>query len=219
MGRKKGVQMDKLFDNLLNLVQEADIDGAIDEAKRAVAEGADSIEYLQDVLAPVMNNLGDQFSRMEIFLPDLMMAAEAADGIRIELMKNIAVASDANKGKVVIGTISGDNHDIGKKMVATLLGVNGYEILDLGTDVDPMAFINAVKRDKVNVVAMSSLLSTGMPYVSETIEMLVALGLRDQCKVIVGGGPVNQDWADDIGADGYAHDAKQAVDMLDKLLA
>lgn len=219
MGRKKGVQMDKLFDNLLNLVQEADIDGAIDEAKRAVAEGADSIEYLQDVLAPVMNNLGDQFSRMEIFLPDLMMAAEAADGIRIELMKNIAVASDANKGKVVIGTISGDNHDIGKKMVATLLGVNGYEILDLGTDVDPMAFINAVKRDKVNVVAMSSLLSTGMPYVSETIEMLVALGLRDQCKVIVGGGPVNQAWADDIGADGYAHDAKQAVDMLDKLLA
>jgi 5-methyltetrahydrofolate--homocysteine methyltransferase len=219
MGRKKGVQMDKLFDNLLNLVQEADIEGAIDEAKRAVAEGADSIEYLQDVLAPVMNNLGDQFSRMEIFLPDLMMAAEAADGIRIELMKNITVASDANKGKVVIGTISGDNHDIGKKMVATLLGVNGYEILDLGTDVDPMAFINAVKRDKVNVVAMSSLLSTGMPYVSETIEMLAALGLRDQCKVIVGGGPVNQAWAEEIGADGYAHDAKQAVDMLDKLLA
>lgn len=219
MGRKKGVQMDKLFDNLLNLVQEADIDGAIDEAKRAVAEGADSIEYLQDVLAPVMNNLGDQFSRMEIFLPDLMMAAEAADGIRIELMKNIAVSADANKGKVVIGTISGDNHDIGKKMVATLLGVNGYEILDLGTDVDPMAFINAVKRDKVDVVAMSSLLSTGMPYVSETIEMLVALGLRDQCRVIVGGGPVNQAWAEEIGADGYAHDAKQAVDMLDKLLA
>ncbi len=212
--------MDKLFDNLMSFVQEGEIEASITEAKRAVEEdGIDAVEYLQSVLAPVMNNLGDQFSRMEIFLPDLMVAAEAADGIRDELMQYIEVASDAQKGKVVIGTISGDNHDIGKKMVATLLGVNGYEILDLGTDVDPMAFVNAVKRDKVDVVAMSSLLSTSMPFVSETIQYLVAMGLRDQVKVVVGGGPVNPEWAEEIGADGYGHDAKQAVDLLDRLLA
>ncbi len=120
-----------------------------------------------------MNELGDRFARMEIFLPELMIAAEAADAIREELIKSVEVKSDANNGTVVIGTIAGDNHDIGKKMVATLLSVNGYNVIDLGTDVDPMQFIDTAKNENADMIAMSSLLSTSMPFIRETIEYLV----------------------------------------------
>lgn len=212
--------MDKLKNALLEHVETGDIDAAVVEARRAVdVDQVDPIEYFQSCLAPVMNELGDRFARMEIFLPELMIAAEAADAIREELIKSVEVKSDANNGTVVIGTIAGDNHDIGKKMVATLLSVNGFNIIDLGTDVDPMQFIETAKKENADMIAVSSLLSTSMPFIRETIEYLVAMGLRDQVKVVVGGGPVSQEWALEVGADGYGRDAKEAVDLCSSLMA
>ncbi len=212
--------MEQFIKELLVAVEEGDIEGAVKSALDAVEKSnVDPLDYFENCLAPAMNELGDQFSRMEIFLPDLMVAGEIADAIREELVKKLDSVQDSNKGKIVIGTISGDNHDIGKKMVATMLGVNGYEIIDLGTDVDPMDFINTAKKEKADIIAMSSLLSTSMPFISETIEYLVAMGLKDSVKVVVGGGPISADWAQEVGADGYGHDAKQAVDMVNALLS
>lgn len=212
--------MEQFIKELLVAVEEGDIEGAVKSALNAVEKNkVDPLDYFENCLAPAMNELGDQFSRMEIFLPDLMVAGEIADAVREELVKKLDSGQDSNKGKIVIGTISGDNHDIGKKMVATMLGVNGYEIIDLGTDVDPMDFINTARKEKADIIAMSSLLSTSMPFISETIEYLVAMGLKDSVKVVVGGGPISAEWAQEVGADGYGHDAKQAVDMVDALLS
>lgn len=210
--------MEQLIKDLLAAVETGDTEESVRVAQKAVEAGTDPIDYFQGCLAPAMNELGDRFARMEIFLPELMIAAEAADAIREELIKNVEVKSDANNGTIIVGTIAGDNHDIGKKMVATLLSVNGYEIIDLGTDVDPMNFINTAKKENADMIAVSSLLSTSMPFISEMIEYLVAMGLRDQVKVIVGGGPVNLEWAMEVGADGYGHDAKEAVDLCNRLL-
>jgi methylmalonyl-CoA mutase cobalamin-binding domain/chain len=212
--------MEQFIKELLVAVEEGDIEGAVKSALNAVEKNkVDPLDYFENCLAPAMNELGDQFSRMEIFLPDLMVAGEIADAVREELVKKLDSGQDSNKGKIVIGTISGDNHDIGKKMVATMLGVNGYEIIDLGTDVDPMDFINTARKEKADIIAMSSLLSTSMPFISETIEYLGAMGLKDSVKVVVGGGPISAEWAQEVGADGYGHDAKQAVDMVDALLS
>jgi 5-methyltetrahydrofolate--homocysteine methyltransferase len=211
-------QMELLIKELLAAVESGDTQESVRVAEKAVKSGTDPIDYFQNCLAPVMNELGDRFARMEIFLPELMIASEAADAIREELIKFVDVKSDANNGTIVVGTIAGDNHDIGKKMVATLLSVNGYQIIDLGTDVDPMNFINTAKKENADMIAVSSLLSTSMPFMAEMIEYLVAMGLRDQVKVIVGGGPVNQEWALEVGADGYGHDAKEAVELCNRLL-
>jgi methylmalonyl-CoA mutase cobalamin-binding domain/chain len=212
--------MEQFIKELLVAVEEGDIEGAVKSALNAVEKNkVDPLDYFENCLAPAMNELGDQFSRMEIFLPDLMVAGEIADAVREELVKKLDSGQDSNKGKIVIGTISGDNHDIGKKMVATMLGENGYEIIDLGTDVDPMDFINTARKEKADIIAMSSLLSTSMPFISETIEYLGAMGLKDSVKVVVGGGPISAEWAQEVGADGYGHDAKQAVDMVDALLS
>lgn len=212
--------MEKLIEKLLAAVEEGDIEGAVSSAKDATENGnVDPLDYFENCLAPAMNQLGDQFSRMEIFLPDLMVAGEIADAIREELVKKLGTGQDSTKGKIVIGTILGDYHDIGKKMVATMLGVNGYEIIDLGNNVDPMDFINTAKKEKADIIATSSLLSTSMPFISEMIEYLNAMGLKDSVKVIVGGGPISEDWAKEVGADGYGHDAKQAVDLVDALMS
>lgn len=214
------MEKEKYIKHLLALMEDGDLDIAVKEAKDVVVkQGIDEINYLQNCLTPVMDELGNRFSRMEIFLPELLVAAEIADGIRKELTKSLELQVSSNKGKIVIGTVSGDNHDIGKNIVSTLLSVNGYEIVDLGTDVDPMSFINTVKSEKADVLAMSSLLSTSMPFMVETIELLDALGLHEKVKVVVGGGPVSNAWALEVGADGYGHDAKEAVMICDQLIA
>ena len=123
-----------------------------------------------------------------------------------------------SKGKVIIGTIQGDVHDIGKNIVATLLEVNGYEVIDMGNDVSPYNFIETARRKDVDIIALSSLLTTSMPYMADTLKLLNGLGIRDKFKVIVGGGPVSSEWALKIGADGYSNDANEAVKLCEKIM-
>lgn len=212
--------MDKFYDELLKCVLDGDEDTAVEITKAQIEAGTDPLDIVQKCLVPILDDVGEKFSRLEIFLPDLIMSADVAkavkDEIRSHLMASSAGADSA--GKVVIGTVQGDVHDIGKNIVATLLEVNGFEVIDLGNDVAPYAFIESAKRENADIIALSSLLTTSMPYMVDLLKNLNGLGVRENYKVIVGGGPVSADWAQSIGADGYSNDANEAVELCKKMM-
>ena len=213
--------MDQFYKELLDCMMDGDDETGVEITKAAIENGTDPLDIVQKCLVPILDDIGEQFSRLELFLPDLVMAADVAkavkDEIREHLLNNSGEAAAA--AKVVIGTVQGDVHDIGKNIVATLLEVNGFEVFDLGNDVKPFDFIETAKKEKADIIAMSSLLTTSMPYMVDTLKNLNGLGVRDQFKVIVGGGPVSADWAQEIGADGYSNDANEAVELCKNIIA
>lgn len=212
--------MDRFYDEFKESILEGDVENAISLTREQIEKGENPINIVQDYLVPVLDDVGDLFSRLEIFLPDLILSADAAkavkDEIRLHLLTEMGEAD--SKGKVVIGTIQGDVHDIGKNIVATLLEVNGYKVIDMGNDVSPYNFIEAARRETADIIALSSLLTTSMPYMADTLKLLNGLGIRDKFKVIVGGGPVSPEWAAKIGADGYSNDANEAVELCGKIM-
>ena len=213
--------MDKFYQELLDCMMDGDDETGVEITKAAIEAGTDPIDIVQKCLVPILDDIGEQFARLELFLPDLVMAADVAKAVKDEIREHLLSNSGSNEaaGKVVIGTVQGDVHDIGKNIVATLLEVNGFEVFDLGNDVKPFDFIETAKKEKADIIAMSSLLTTSMPYMVDTLKNLNGLGVRDQFKVIVGGGPVSADWAQEIGADGYSNDANEAVELCKKLMA
>ena len=213
--------MDQFYQELLDCMMDGDDETGVEITKAAIEGGMDPIDIVQKCLVPILDDIGDQFARLELFLPDLVMAADVAKAVKDEIRAHLlSTSSDATAAsKVVIGTVQGDVHDIGKNIVATLLEVNGFEVFDLGNDVKPFDFIETAKKEKADIIAMSSLLTTSMPYMVDTLKNLNGLGVRDQFKVIVGGGPVSADWAKEIGADGYSNDANEAVELCKKLMA
>ena len=165
-----------------------------------------------------MTEVGDRFARNEFYVPEMLIAARAMQG-GLAILKPLLVDSDiVSAGSVAIGTVKGDLHDIGKNLVSMMLEGAGFEIMDLGVDVAPAKFVEAVQENHVQIVALSALLTTTMTMMKGTIEALVEAGVRDQVKVIVGGAPLTQKYADEIGADGYADDAGGAVKMAKALL-
>jgi len=214
------MSMQEYVDRISQSIEDGDLDGAVQAAVDARDNGVDPVDFLQDGLVPVLNDLGDQFGRMEIFLPDLIFAAEVAKEIKGVLQEAILEkkAGGVEKGTIVIGTVKGDVHDIGKSMVATILEVNGFRVVDMGSDVPVFDFIQTAERENAGIIAMSSLLTTSMPYIEELIETLTALGKRDRFKIIVGGGSISAEYADRIGADGYGHDAPAAVALCERLI-
>ncbi len=208
------------IESLSTYIEDGDMDAALNVVDDARTAGVDAVDFLQNCLVPVMDSLGEKFASLDIFLPDLMFAAEVAKGIKEKLNDDLLSKKEASKvfGKVVIGTVQGDVHDIGKSMVATILEVYGFEIIDLGNDVAIFDFINAAERENADIIAMSSLLTTSMPYMEELVETLVALNKRDKFKIIVGGGPVSAEYAKKIGADGYSEDATEATKLCKNLL-
>jgi methanogenic corrinoid protein MtbC1 len=214
--------MNKYIDKLMPCIRKDDPEGAIRVMRESIDDGLSPLEFLQDVLVPAMDEIGDRFSKMELFLPDLMLAAEVAGRIKDELSKLLADTSEGTvtaQGKIVIGTVKGDVHNIGESMVVTMLEIYGYEVTDLGVDVPVFDFIDTAERLDADIIAMSSLLTTSMPYMEELVETLVALGKRDKFKILIGGGPVSQEFADRIGADGYGHDAADAASICQRLIA
>jgi len=186
--------------------------------QQALAEGAAPGELITKYLIPAMSEVGDRFERNEYYVPELLIAARAMQGA-LAILKPLLTDSDIKSaGKVVIGTVKGDLHDIGKNLVSMMLQGAGFEIIDMGVDVAPEKFVDAIKTNKADVVALSALLTTTMPSMKTTIEALKAAGLRDSVKVIIGGAPVTQRYADEIGADGYAPDANSAVRKTKELL-
>jgi len=189
-------------------------------AREALAAGVEPQRVFEQIIAPTLTEIGDRFQRLEIFLPEMMMAADAAKAVFAVLQPAIEFGktSLASQGRIVIGTVAGDVHDIGKNMVASMLEVNGFEVINLGCDVPPDAFLRAAREKQADIIAMSSLLTTSLPYMKDVLEVLRESGEQGRFKVMVGGGPVTAEWAQQVGADGYGKDAAEAVTIARRLL-
>ncbi len=184
----------------------------------AIEEGVAPKEILDNGLIPGMDVVGEKFKNCEFYVPEVLVAARAM-GAAMEKLKPLLAEADVEPvGRVGIGTVRGDLHDIGKNLVAMMLEGAGFDVLDLGVDVAPEDFVTAVKEKRVNLLALSALLTTTMPAMQDTVEALEAAGVRDNVKVIIGGAPVTDKFSEQIGADGYAADAASGVDLAKKVL-
>jgi corrinoid protein of di/trimethylamine methyltransferase len=208
----------ELFDRLAQAVIDGEPEDAEELAREALAQGLDPLACINEGLTPGINRVGELFASGEYFLPDLIIGGEAMKAALAVLEP--ALAGDQERqvlGRVVLGTVEGDLHEIGKTLVGTMLTANGFSVTDIGIDRLAADFVAAVKETKANLVGASALLTTTMLQQQKIIEALEEAGLRAQVKVMVGGAPVTQSWADKIGADGYAEDAISAVALAKRL--
>lgn len=182
--------------------------------------GGDTQHVVQTVLVPTLTEVGERFQSFEVFLPELMMAGQAAVRVTALLDEQTVAAgkTPATLGKVVIGQVQGDLHDIGRNIVRMMLSSHGFKVVDLGRDVAPSAFLEAARNEKADLVALSALMTTTLPAQRRTVRLFEEVGERDKFIIIVGGGPVRQEWSDEIGADGYAPDAASAVELCKRLI-
>jgi trimethylamine corrinoid protein len=207
------------IEDLKRIIFEFDMDNAESVANEVIASGADPLEASR-VLTEAIRKIGDDFSNGDLFLPDLACASEVLKKALPVIMQEIERQGSVHTshGKVVIGTVFGDIHSIGKSMVSTLLFAAGFDVIDLGINVKSQDFIKAVKENDPDVLAMSALLTTTASEQKNVIEGLKKEGLRQKVKIIVGGSPINQEFADSIGADGYGATAPDGVKVVKKLL-
>lgn len=204
-----------LHDAILN----GDAKTAVETTRQLLAANADPLALVTQAMIPAMDEVGRRFECEEYFVPELLLSARAMKGA-LELIRPLLVASGAQPaGRVVIGTVKGDLHDIGKNLVASMLEGGGFEVIDLGADVAPERFIDAVRSHKADLVCLSALLTVTMPSMRKTIEAFQAAGLRDQVKILIGGAPVTPKFAEEIGADGYGDNARSAVELARRMVA
>ena len=186
--------------------------------KKAIAEGVAPQAIINNYMIKAMGEVGQRFQDGKAFVPQLLMAGRAMKGA-LELLKPMLQGSASTTiGKVVIGTVKGDLHDIGKNLVASMLEGCGFEVVNIGIDVPADKFVEAVKEHQADILCMSALLTTTMTYMKEVIDALQAAGIRQEVKVMIGGAPVNQGFAIEIGADGYSDNANSAVAVAKELL-
>lgn len=207
------------FEELSNAVISGNEAKVKELTKSLVDQGVDPLEIINQGLVAGMTVVGTRFKAGDMFVPEVLMAARSMHGGMDIVKPLIADADVPTKGKVIIGTVKGDLHDIGKNLVGMMMESAGYQVVNLGVDVTPEKFVEAVKEHNPHFVAMSALLTTTMLSMKDTIEVLKEEGLRDKVKCIIGGAPVSQEFADEIGADGYAPDAASATELCDKLQA
>lgn len=203
---------------LSKVIEEGDRGKSIQLTTEALSAGANPQDIITHGLQSGMGVVGEKFSSGEYFLPDMLMAARAMTAALEVLKPWLEETGVPTIGKVVIGTVEGDMHDIGKNVVATFLRGNGFEVFDLGLNVPDKKFIDEVRERKADILGLSALLTTTMPVMGRVIKGLDEAGLRSSVKVIVGGAPVTQDYANHIGADAYAHDGGRAVPVCKQLL-
>jgi len=211
--REKG-----LLDSLRDAIVAIDEDEAKEIAESIINEKIDPSTAIKYSIADAAIKVGEKFDSGEYFLPHLVMAGDLMEAVGAILEKNIPAEKIERKKVIVIGTVQGDMHSVGKNLVATMFKAGGFEVHDMGVDVPSITFIDKAKEVKADMIALSSLLTTTMPYQKEVIEDMAAMGIRDQFKVMVGGGPVTEAYASDIGADGYGRDAIEALNEAKKLL-
>jgi 5-methyltetrahydrofolate--homocysteine methyltransferase len=214
----RGISMEQpteLYDAILN----GDAKKARAATETALSAGVKPMGLIQEFMVPAMEEVGRLFEAEEYFVPELLLSARAMKS-SLDLLKPLLSASGEKMSvRVVIGTVKGDLHDIGKNIVASMLEGGGFEVIDLGTDVSPENFVAAVKDRSPQIVCMSALLTVTMPSMRTTIDALKTAGLRTQVKVLVGGAPVTMQYAKEIGADGYSENANGAVGLVKNLLA
>jgi len=208
-----------LFHDLEQALLEYDNDAAV-KAAQAIVDGGLDVMAAVDVASAAINMVGDQFQRGDVFLPELMLAGETMKQCMAILAKGLGAQGGLHRlGKVVIGAVQGDIHDIGKNLVATQLGIKGFEVVDLGVNVPPMEIVERAEREKADVIALSALMTTSMPYQRDVINVLTEMGLRDKFFVIIGGGPVTVEFARMAGADGWAPNAPMAARLCERLVS
>jgi 5-methyltetrahydrofolate--homocysteine methyltransferase len=208
----------KIFEEIADEVQKGNSESVEELTKKALSEDISAEEILNNGLVAGMNIVSKKFKNNEIFIPEVLISAKSMySGLGI-IKPLLAEANVQSKGKIVIGTVKGDLHDIGKNIVAMLLQGAGFDVVDLGADVPKEKFLEFIKNEGANILGMSALLTTTMIYMKETIEALKNAGLRENVKIIIGGAPVTESYAAQIDADGYAPDAASAVDLTKKLI-
>ncbi len=195
-----------------------DAPAALAAAKEALAAGVNPVDLVSDGISPAMGEVGRLFEEGEYYVPDLLMAARATKEIFTILRPLLAQTGVKPTARVVLGTVQGDLHDIGKNLVAAMLEGGGFEVVDLGVDVPPEKFIAAVKEQQPHILGLSALLTTTMPAMRKAMEALGAAGVREQVKIMVGGAPVTEAFAQSIGADGYGENAAASVELARRLV-
>lgn len=207
--------LDKLYEAILT----GKLNVAKEVTNEAIAENIDPHLIINNYMSRAMEDIGKRFEEGKAFVPELLMAARAMKGALDLLKPQMKGAASHSLGKVVIGTVKGDLHDIGKNLVASMLEGCGFEVINLGTDISSEKFINALKENQAQILCLSVLLTTTMNYMQEVIKALEENGLRSQVKVMVGGAPVSESFARQIGADGYSDNANAAVTLAKSLLS
>ncbi|MBZ5580245.1 MAG: corrinoid protein [Acidobacteriia bacterium] len=206
--------MSALYDAVLT----GDATAAAEAVRQGLESGAAPLDLVEREMVPAMDEVGRRFGCEEYFVPDLLLAARAMKTAMEQIRPLLAASGAHSAGRVIVGTVKGDLHDIGKNIVASMLEGGGFEVIDLGIDVPPQTFVEAVRRSSPDLVCLSALLTVTMTAMKSTIEALQAADLRDKAKVLVGGAPVTQRFADEIGADGYGENAVAAVTLARRLM-
>ena len=205
------------------LLLEADSEQVIHWVKNELSAGENPLTFFQEIFTPSMTSIGDLFGRLEIFLPELMDAAEKAKEVSEKVIQPALTKSNTGmkttRGKIVLCSVKGDLHDIGKNMVGLMLQVNGFEVIDLGIDVLPKDAIRKAKEEHADIIGLSSLMTTSMPYMKECVALRDGFGLKEQIKVIVGGAPITPEYSQQIGADAFGRNAIEGVNQCIKLLS
>lgn len=208
----------KIFEEAIKAIVDGDTDKAAELAKRGLDEGVAPLDLMSNGFIPGIHQVGDLFGSGRLFIPGLIKSAAAMEEATAIINDAIPQEQETISGKIVIGTVEGDMHDIGKTIVVSLMRANGFEVLDLGRDVAPARFIEEAEKFNADIIGSSTLLTTTMPVQKELEEELETAGLKDKYKTIVGGAPVTQRWADRIGADAFAQDAGDGVKKIKQLL-
>jgi 5-methyltetrahydrofolate--homocysteine methyltransferase len=209
----------EFYEKLAQAVVDGEDEIAVETAKAALEAGLDPLACINQGLTEGMNRVGELFASGEYYLPDLIIGGETMK-VALDVLEPALLETQEREvlGKVVIGTVQGDLHEIGKNLVATLLSANGFRVTDIGIDKSPVDFLNAAIEADADIVGASALLTTTMVVQDQIVEALDDAGLRDKVKVMIGGAPVNQAWADQIGADAYGEDAVSSVSIAKKLM-
>jgi 5-methyltetrahydrofolate--homocysteine methyltransferase len=211
--------MSEILSQISTAVIEGNLDDMVDLTEDALDEGLDAQEVLNKGLMPGMDHVGVEFRAGNMFVPEVLRSARAMQA-SMDILKPLLAASGVKMvGKVLLGTVKGDLHDIGKNLVGMMCEGAGFEVKDMGKDITPEAFVQAVKEYEPDVLGMSALLTTTMRSMENTIKALEEAGLRDHVKVMIGGAPVTQSFADQIGADGYASNAASAAELAKRFVA
>jgi corrinoid protein of di/trimethylamine methyltransferase len=211
----------EIAEKLSNALEQGDKEAAAAVTQQALDQGVSPLALVQEVIVPALTRVGDRFEDLEIFLPELMAAGEAGNACTALIEEAIAKSGSQmqSEGTVVIGTVKGDIHDIGKNIVASLLKAQGFKVVDLGKDVSDSVFLDAAESNKADVIAASALMSITRAGCRDVAVLLKDRGLKDKYLYVVGGGSITQDYADEIGADGFSETGSGAVELIKSLMA
>ena len=210
--------MSELFSKLSTTVIEGNLDEIVELTEDALEDGLSAKDILDKGLMLGMDHVGVEFKAGNMFVPEVLRSARAMQSSMILIKPLLAETGDSMVGKVILGTVKGDLHDIGKNLVGMMCEGAGFEVTDLGKDIEPQAFVEAVKEHEPDILGMSALLTTTMRSMEHTVKALEEAGVRDKVKIMIGGAPVTQAFSDQIGADGYASNAASAADLAKKFM-